>query len=53
MDLLEYQGKQLFAKHGVPVPYPERPFSAPPGRRRVYGGGEGVVFRGLSCSRGV
>src|ERR671913_1530843 len=20
MDLLEYQGKQLFAKHGVPVP---------------------------------
>jgi succinyl-CoA synthetase alpha subunit len=21
MDLLEYQGKQLFAKHGVPVPY--------------------------------
>jgi succinyl-CoA synthetase beta subunit len=20
MDLLEYQGKQLFARHGVPVP---------------------------------
>ena len=20
MDLLEYQGKQLFSKHGVPVP---------------------------------
>src|SRR5215213_3203382 len=27
MDLLEYQGKQLFARHGVPVP-PGRPATA-------------------------
>jgi succinyl-CoA synthetase beta subunit len=34
MDLLEYQGKQLFAKHGVPVPE-GRPASTPEEARKA------------------
>ena len=37
MDLLEYQGKQLFARHGVPVPA---------GQARADGGGGGLGRRG-------
>jgi succinyl-CoA synthetase beta subunit len=45
MDLLEYQGKQLFAKHGVPVPEGRRAITAQEAREAAEALGFPVVIK--------